>query len=380
MMHGLARHLDRNRFDTGGGVETMKAVVTTGNGGYERLEYRDVPIPTCGAGEALLRVLAAGVNNTEINTRLGWYGAAVTEGTNTLAAGDADHAADRPDGGWSDPTPFPFIQGTDCCGIVVKVGSGVPPELEGRRALVRACMRPNGFGDKKSVWMGSDFDGAFAQFVCVPAGEVFPVACDLTDVELAAIPCAYGTAENLLDHAGVRSGDHVLVTGASGGVGSATVQLACRRDAVVHAIAGQAKHDRVRQIGARHLIPREQPVAQHLGDRSMDVVVDVVGGPGFSELLSVLRRGGIYVTSGAIGGPLVELDLRSLYLWDITMVGTTAWEEPVFPNLVKYVERGEIKPLVARTFPLSEIVAAQQEFMLKDHVGKFVLVPPCTEG
>ena len=81
------------------------------------------------------------------------------------------------------------------------------------------------------------------------------------------------------------------------------------------------------------------------------------------------------VAAGAIGGPIVDLDMRTFYLRDIQMIGCTAWDEPVFPNLVGYIERGEIRPLVAKTFPLAEIVQAQQEFLTKTHVGKFVLIP-----
>jgi NADPH:quinone reductase-like Zn-dependent oxidoreductase len=93
-------------------------------------------------------------------------------------------------------------------------------------------------------------------------------------------------------------------------------------------------------------------------------------------MLRLLKPGGVYVTSGAIGGPLVTLDMRTLYLKDLTMFGCTAWDEPVFPNLVSYIEGGELRPLLAKTFPLSEIADAQREFMEKKHFGKFVLIPP----
>ena len=92
-------------------------------------------------------------------------------------------------------------------------------------------------------------------------------------------------------------------------------------------------------------------------------------------MLKVLRRGGRYVSSGAIAGPIVNLDLRDLYLKDLHVIGCTAWDEPVFANLVSYVEANRIKPLVAKTFALREIAKAQQEFLEKKHVGKFVLVP-----
>jgi NADPH:quinone reductase-like Zn-dependent oxidoreductase len=364
------------RFDTVGCDRTMKAVVTTGNGGYDRLEYRDVPVPVPGQGEVLLRVLAAGVNNTEINTRLGWYSPSVTTGTAAQAAAGSSDAPGSGDGGWNRPTPFPFIQGTDCCGRVVDTGPGVQRGYMGKRVLVRACMRPAGFGSMDTVWMGSDFDGAFAQFVTVPATEIFPVDCEWSDAELATIPCAYGTAENMLHRAGVSAGEHVVVVGASGGVGSAVVQLARRRGAEVIAIAGRAKMEMVRQIGATRVVARGDDVAPALGGECVDVVVDNVAGDGFGAMLTVLRRGGRYVSSGAIGGPLVSLDMRTLYLKDLTLIGCTAWDAPVFPSLVGYIERGEIRPLLAKTFPLARIADAQRDFLEKNHVGNFVLIPP----
>lgn len=354
----------------------MKAVVTTGNGGYDKLQYTDVAIPQLSRGEVLLHVLAAGVNNTEINTRLGWYSATVTTGTAIAAEAEERVAVAKADGGWSAPTPFPFIQGTDCCGRVVAVAVDVDDALIGARVLVRACMRSAGFGSMDTIWMGSDFDGAFAQFVKVPATEVFAIACDWSDVELGTIPCAYGTAENMLHRARAAVGEHVLVAGASGGVGSAVVQLAKRRGATVTAIAARAKMEQLLVIGADRVIERDDDIVQCLGVQSVDLVVDNVAGPAFAGMMNVLRRGGRYTSSGAIGGPLVTLDMRTFYLNDLTLVGCTAWDEPVFPNLIAYIERGEIRPIVAKTFPLERIAEAQAEFLEKKHVGNFVLTPP----
>ena len=171
-----------DRFTLIPGQPTMKAVVTTGNGGLDRLVYRDVPRPVAGEGEVLIEVLGAGVNNTEINTRLGWYSSSVTEDTNSFSADQERGAEQKEDGGWGLPTPWPFIQGTDCCGRVVAAGAGADPSLVGRRVLVRPNMRPAGFGSLENIWMASDFDGAFAQFVKVPASEVFPI-----ETALAAI-------------------------------------------------------------------------------------------------------------------------------------------------------------------------------------------------
>lgn len=354
---------------------TMKAVVTTGNGGYDRLVWCDVPVPVPGPGEVLLRVLAAGVNNTEINTRLGWYSSTVTTATNAQAAVEEALPTQKTDGGWNEATPFPFIQGTDCCGLVVEVATDVNAALLGRRVLVRSCMRPQGFGSMENRWMGSDFNGAFAEYVKVPAAEVFEVRCDWTDVELATIPCAYATAENMLHRSRAAAGEHVLVTGASGGVGSAAVQLAKRRGARVTAMVGATKAEQLLAVGADQVIDRDDDVVARLGEESVDLVVDNVAGPHFAAMLKVLRRGGRYTSSGAIGGPMVSLDMRTFYLKDLTLVGCTAWDEPVFPNLVGYIERGEIRPLVAATFPLERIAEAQRAFLEKRHVGKFVLVP-----
>jgi len=368
----------KNRFDTTECEVTMKAVVTKGNGGYEQLDYRDVPIPEIGEGELLLQVLAAGVNNTEINTRLGWYSSTVTTSTIDMSDDEKEraNAKAQADGGWNEATPFPFIQGTDCCGRVVRVAPDVDKTLIGSRVLVRSCIRTNGWESLENIWIASDFDGAFAQFVKIDAKEVFPVNCDWSDAELGTIPCAYGTAENMVHRAQVTEGDRVLVTGASGGVGSAVVQLAKRRKATVIAIAGQEKIEKVKSIGADQVIARDDDVVACLGENTVEVVIDNVAGPNVTDMLKVLKRGGRYASSGAIAGPLVTLDMRTFYLKDLTLIGCTAWDEPIFPNLISYIEKGEIRPLLAQTFPLAQIVEAQRAFLKKRHVGKFVLIPP----
>ena len=361
---------------------TMKAVVTTGNGGFDKLSYQDVPVPRPGPGEALLRVLAAGVNNTEINTRLGWYSAEVSIATSAVsdsaARADAGNVSggDKEDGGWAGKTPFPLIQGTDCCGEVVELGQGADPALLGRRALIRANMRRHGFDSLECDWMASDFDGAFAQFVKVPASEVFPVDCDWSDAELATIPCAYATAETMLHRGGVEAGEQVLVIGASGGVGSAAVQLALARGAVVTAVTSPDKRDRVASLGDIRVIDRRHDLVAALGEFSVDAVVDNVAGEGFPVMLKLLRRGGRLMSSGAIAGPVVDLDMRDLYLKDLQLIGTTAWDEPVFPRLISLIETGQIRPLLDRTFALEDIVEAQRAFLEKTHVGNFVLIPP----
>ena len=354
---------------------TMMAVVTTGNGGYDKLDYREVPTPTPGPTDVLLKVHAAGVNNTEINTRLGWYSSSVETATSSFSDVQSTAGEHKADGGWNDATPFPIIQGTDCCGSVVAVGREVETSLIGQRGIVRACMRTHGWDDLDNIWMASDFDGAFAQYVTIPASEFFAVDTDWADAGLATIPCAYATSENMIGRAGVAPGTVVLVTGASGGVGSATVQLAMRRGAQVIAVTSPSKAHYLRQLGVEHVIDRGADLVAALGEKSVDVVVDNVAGQGFAQMFKILKRGGRFVSSGAIAGPMVQFDIRDMYLKDIQLIGCTAWDEQVFPNLVGYIERNEIKPLVARQFALSEIAQAQSVFMDKDFFGNFVLIP-----
>ena len=348
---------DARRLEPAPGAPTMLAVVTAGNGGLDKLDYREVRRPRPGDGEVLVRVLAAGINATDVNTRVGWY----------------------EDGGWDAPSPFPLIQGTDCCGIVVETGPGDGEALEGRRVLVRPCMRPRGFGSPDTLWMGSDFDGAFAQYVRAPASEVFPVASGLSDAELGIVPCSFGTAENMLARAGVGSEQHVVVTGASGGVGSAAVQLAVLRGAEVTAVAGPGKAAQVLELGAARVVDRDDDLVAALGGQVADVVVDNVSGPGLDRLLAVLRRGGVYVSSGAVAGPDVSFDKRTFYLRDLRLFGCTAWDEPVFPALLERLERDELRPPLAATFPLERIAEAQTEFVERRHVGSYALVPPVIE-
>ncbi|MEC8595009.1 MAG: alcohol dehydrogenase family protein [SAR324 cluster bacterium] len=364
----------QDRFDPLPNEKTMKAVVTAGNGGFEQLQCRVVKRPQPRAGEVLIKVLAAGMNNTEINTRIGWYSDAVSGSTAEIAV--AGSGSIQADGGWNATTPFPFIQGTDCFGEVVEVGTGGNKELLGKRVLVRACMRPHGFDSMENIWMGSDFDGAFAQFVRVPQTEVFPVKCDWRYAELATIPCAYGTAENMIQRAGIQDGERVLITGASGGVGSAAIQFVKLRGAEVIALVSSTKQAQILELGAKEVVERNQNLIEAIGEESIDVVVDIVAGEVFPSLLKVLKRGGRYVSAGAIGGPLVSFDTRTFYLKDLQLIGCTAWDEPVFPSLISYIEKHQIKPLLAKTFPLEMIAKAQQEFLLKKHVGNFVLIPP----
>lgn len=355
--------------------KTMRAVVTTGHGGLDKLVYReDVPVPEPAHGEVLIAVGACSINNTDINTRTGWYAPSVRGGTevDTLLTEAAP---------WNRPTfDFPRIQGADIAGRIVRVGEGVPPARVDERVLVDAWICDPLNRLKDSIYIGSERDGGYAEYATVPSANAHRVTTSFSDVELSTFPCAYTTAENMLQRSALDRGETLLVTGASGGVGTGLVQIGRARGARVIAIASRAKLDQARALGAHAAIAREEPdlaevVQAEVGGAGVDVWADVVGGSGFPPLFNVIRRGGRYVTSGAISGAIVEVDLRVLYLRDITMYGATVPAADVFPTLLRRIESGSIKAVVARTYPLSRVREAQTDFGAKGHFGKIVLVP-----
>ena len=364
--------------------KTMTAVVLTGHGGFDKLAYRlDWPTPLPQPGEILIRVMACGLNNTDINTRTAWYSPTVTMGTNEGGpAGSDDVVNDQGDwtGGGID---FPRIQGADIVGRVAAVGEGLSDEWLGARVMVDPWLRDwsNPMNRYQTGFAGSECDGGFAQYVAMPERQIYRIDSSWSDEELATFPCAYITAENMLTRARVSKGETLLITGASGGVGSALVQLAKRRGAVVLALAGASKVEQVKAVGADAVFPRDiddlsAAIAEVTGAPSIDVVADVVAGPIFETLLEALHRGGRYVTAGAIAGPIVKLDVRTLYLKDLELIGATVPTPEIFPTLLRYIEAQEIKPLLAKSYPLAEIRLAQQDFLDKKFVGKLVLSLP----
>lgn len=347
----------------------MKAVLLTGHGGPEKLKYReDVPVPEPGASEVLVRVSAAGVNNTDIWTREGAYGSENNP---------------QSTGGWRrEPMEFPRIQGLDIVGCVERVGAEVPESRVGERVMVDFVLY-SGEGEQGLVdadIIGSERDGGFAEYVAVPSENAHQINSPLDDEELATFPTAYVTALRMLNRARVKEGETVFVTGASGGVGSALLQLARVRGARVVAQVGPGKEDRAKSLGAEATVTRGVvdfigAASEAANGRQIDVVADVVGGEFFPDLLNILRPLGRYVTAGAIAGPVVRLDLRTLYLKHLELIGSTMGTREEFAELVDLLEEDKLKPLLAGTYPLSEIKRAQEDFKKKDFFGKLVLVP-----
>jgi NADPH:quinone reductase-like Zn-dependent oxidoreductase len=344
----------------------MRAAVIARHGGPDVIELRDVPMPRPGPHDVLVRVSAAGCNNTDIWTREGSYGSA--DGSGRKA-------------GWLGPIDFPRIQGGDVTGVVVARGDEAPAELLGSRVLVD----PANYGDVGPDALpvdvlGSERDGGFAEYVVVPAVRAHRVDdSPLSDVELAALPIAYGTALGMLERGAVADGHTVLVTGASGGVGLAVVQLAHSRGARVVAVCSGSKAAPVLAAGAAAVVDRHRGEvvadAREAAPQGYDAVIDVVAGPTVGPGLGLLRPGGRWVVAGALGGWGVELDVRRLYLANLALVGSTMHTPRIFDDLVDIARRGVVRPVVSATFALEQVRDAQRELATRRHVGKLVVVP-----
>ena len=347
---------------------TMRAVLLTGHGGPEMLEYReDVPTPVPAPGEVLVRVTACGVNDTDIRVREGACGA---------DDGDPDAVS-----AWrrGRSIAFPLIQGADVVGRIAATGEGVDEKMAGERVMVDFGIYNDARPSLANVdCIGHGRDGGFAEYCAVPAENAHVVQTPLCDAELATFCCAYVTAERMLGRVHLTGGEVVLVTGASGGVGTGLIQLARARGAVPVAVASGRWADALLDLGAQAVIAREsgdldQAIRSALGARPVDVVADVVGGPMFKTLLNVLRPEGRYVTGGAIAGPVVELDLRTVYLKHLDLIGSTQGMREDFARVRDLAISEKIRPMLAGTYPLEDLARAQADFVSKDFLGKLVV-------
>ncbi|MEX0385819.1 alcohol dehydrogenase family protein [Spiribacter onubensis] len=350
--------------------ETMAAVLLTRHGGLDALEYRtDVPVPRPAAGEVLIEVRACGMNNTDVWVREGAYGS------------DTDPQAVSTWRRGRSTLTFPRIQGTDSVGRVVTVGDGVPVSRIGERVVVDFSLYNREDDSLADIdYIGHGRDGGYAEYQCVPAENAHAVETDLTDAELATFCCAYLTGEHMLERAAVKAGERVLVTGASGGVGSGIVQLCRARGAIPYAVTRSDKAEALKAIGAEAVIDRAADdwvaaVEEATGGEAIDVVADLVAGPHFNDLLRILRPEGRYTTAGAIAGPVVDLDLRTMYLKQLQLHGSSQGRRSDFRRLLGHALAGRIRPLLDAAYPLSEFHRAQTDFMNKDYVGKLVVVP-----
>jgi NADPH:quinone reductase-like Zn-dependent oxidoreductase len=350
----------------------MRAVHLTGHGDLDQLVYReDVPVPEPGSGEVLIEVSACGMNNTDVWVRQGAYG------TETDASSVSTWRRGR------STLTFPRIQGTDTVGRIAAVGEGVDDRRIGERVMVDFSIynRPEGDDSLADIdYIGHGRDGGYAEYTTVPAENAHVVRSAITDAELATFCCAYLTAEHMLDRARVGPGERVLITGASGGVGSGLIQLVRARGAIPYAVTSAGKEQALLDIGAEATVLRDADdlvaaVADATGGQPVQVVADLVAGTMFNDLLRILEPEGRYTTAGAIAGPVVELDLRTMYLKQLELHGSSQGTRTAFRRLVGYIEDGTILPLLGGTYRLSDFHRAQRDFMAKGFIGNLVVVP-----
>jgi len=273
------------------------------------------------------------------------------------------------------------VQGGDIAGVVSAVGPGVSAGLVGRRVLVDPAIYLDERPEAPPVGLlGSEADGGFAEYVVVPAAQAHDVTdSPLSDEQLACLPVAYGTAMGMLERADVCAGERVLVTGASGGVGLALVQLAAARGAEVVAVSSAAKVDQLRDAGAIGVVSRDADdlpaQVTDLVPSGLDAVADIAGGPLLDQLLPLVRDDGRWVIAGAVAGPVVAFDLRRLYLHNLRLIGSSMHTREHFAKLVEVARAGTISPRIAGRHRLTNIHEAQQQFLEGSHVGKIITTP-----
>lgn len=350
-------------------TKKMKGVYLTGHGGFDKLKYlENIPIPELDSNEVLVKVHAAGINNTDINTRIAWYSKNNKKGNTKELGSKGIKTLHKSDGSWGGSTiKFPRIQGIDACGEIVEVGDKVKKSRIGERVIINPCMKI----ESQYIFFGSEINGSFAEYTKVQSKFAYKIRSNFSSEELSSFPCSYSTAENMLTRTQLQKGEHILITGASGGVGSACIQLAKRRGAIITAMSSVSKINEIYKLGVDNAISHDQLAS--INNHSVDVVIDLLGKDYSNNLINKLNYFGRYATAGAVSGPITSMDLRTIYLNDLSLYGSTILDKNVFKNLISYIENNEIKPIVAKTFPLKKIIEAQKFFLDKKFIGKIIL-------
>lgn len=347
--------------------KTMQAVRFHEHGGPEVLKLEETATPLPGPGEALIQVRACALNHLDLWTRVGVRG-------------------------WQ--IPLPHILGNDVAGVVAGVGDGVTHLAPGLECFIHPGLaggpspeRLRGDDNLASDYgvLGLFCDGGYAQYVKVPAENVFAKPAELSWEETAAFPLTYLTAWHMLGprRADLKCGETVLVIGANSGVGTAAIQLAKVRGCRVIATAGRDDKIRhARKQGADAVIDHylfsgkiHKQVEELTAGVGVDVVVEHVGPAVFGQCLKALRRGGRLVTCGATTGPTTAIDLQLMFAKHLTVMGSFMGGIGETPEVLKLLERGLIKPVVDKTFPLSDAANAHRRMEQSQQLGKIVLIP-----
>lgn len=344
----------------------MKAVQVTGYGDIDKLEVVEVAIPELKDNEVLVKVKACAINNTEIWMREGAYGTDSKSGW-------------RPEG-----VQFPRTPGADISGRIVEAGKLVEKSMIGKDVVLFPFTSSGDEGvehiSTDMSFIGSEYDGGYAEYVVWDADLCYDMPLP-TYTESAVFSVSGLTAWHMVEQIEIQPGQTVMVTGANGGVGSLNVQIASRVfGAKVIAIVGDLHGaERLKELGATHVLSYK---SANLADEILEVnggpidaVLDVVGDALFSTSLQVLKNGGKFCISGSAGGQMTELDFRTLYLKHLTFYGSVLGTREEFKRLLHAVSEGKIKPVIDRTFPLTQAREAQLYFKQSGKLGKVVLLP-----
>lgn len=344
----------------------MKAVQVTGYGDVDKLELVEIAIPELKDNEVLVQVKACAINNTEIWMREGAYGTDSKSGW-------------RPEG-----VQFPRTPGSDIAGRIVKAGKHVDTSKIGKDVVLFPFTSSGEDGVEHIAddmsFIGSEYDGGYAEYVVWDADLCFDMPLP-TYTESSVFSVSGLTAWHMVEQIQIQPGETVMVTGANGGVGSFNVQIASQVfGAKVIAIVGDLDaEEKLKELGATHVLSyKSADLASEIvkvNGRPIDSVLDVVGDALFATSLEVLKKGGKFCISGSAGGQITELDFRTLYLKHITMYGSVLGTKEEYKRLLQAVSEDKIKPVIDRTFPLSEAREAQTYFKQAGKIGKVVLLP-----
>ena len=361
--------------------QTMKAMVLTGHGGIDKLEYQDVPVPLPTPGQVLVQVTATAKNNTDRKAREGLYPTKKGEMTSFQMGGK--------------PTlNFPRIQGADIVGRVVAVGEGVNDNRIGERGLLDFNLYASERTDINLTpdYYGHGADGGFAEYVALPSDQFHHIPNpDLADAELAAMGmCSYQTAYHMLTSVNVQAGEHVLVTGASGGVGTALIQLCRIIGAIPYALSQQSKAEALLELGAEAVLDRSDMdtfvdrVKSVTGGRPLDAVMDLVGGERTDRFIDAMifdmNARNTYPRlsiAGASGGNISEILWTRIYLYQVQIFGVSHGTREEAAQLMTWIRDGHLKPVLHGAFRLSELHKAEEYFVNRgsNYLGKIVIVP-----
>jgi NADPH:quinone reductase-like Zn-dependent oxidoreductase len=343
----------------------VKAILLHAHGGLDALEYGEFPTPEPGPGEALVQLKAAALNALDIWVRKGWPGLKLE---------------------------YPHIPGADGAGEVAALGPGVSGWALGDRVVINSnlgcgecefCLA--GLDNRCQSWelLGETRRGTYAEYVRVPARNLYRLPDDYGYFSAAAAALVFHTAwHSLITRGDLRPGETVLVVGASGGVNTASIQIAKLAGGTVYVVGSTAeKLALAKSLGADYLIDRSldpdwsKPVFQMTGKRGVDIVVDNVGTT-YPLSFRAARKGGRILTVGNTGWPKVEIDNRYVFGKHLSLLGSTMGTQTEFRTVMELVFAGRLKPVIDSTFPLDQARAAQERLERGEQRGKITLSIP----